>query len=88
MKKSFITTMVAVPLLSLSSMAFVAEPVATEPMLLTSAQMDGVTAGSWRSRFSDLAYVKQSNTTVVGIVQSGRNNDAFVLVDNSISIRQ
>lgn len=46
MKKSLITTLVAAPLLSLSSMAFAAQPAAAEPVLLSASQMDGVTAGA------------------------------------------
>jgi hypothetical protein len=46
MKKSLITTLVAVPLLALSSMAMAAEPVPAEPILLSADQMDGVTAGA------------------------------------------
>ncbi len=41
MKKTLVGTLVAVPLLSLSSMAFAAEPVA-----LSAAEMDSVTAGA------------------------------------------
>ncbi len=47
MKKSLITTLIAAPLLSLSSLAFAAEPVSVEPMLLTASEMDSVTAGAW-----------------------------------------
>lgn len=59
MKKSLITTLVAVPVLSLSSMAF-----AAEPMQLSSAQMDGVTAG-----FFDFAAIGQFNASPVTVAQ-------------------
>lgn len=45
MKKSLIATLVSASLLSLSPMASAAEPVTSEPMQLSAAQMDGVTAG-------------------------------------------
>ncbi|MGE5621734.1 MAG: hypothetical protein ACM3WS_01050 [Bacillota bacterium] len=45
MKKSLIATLVSASLLSLSPMVSAAEPVATEPVQLSAAQMDGVTAG-------------------------------------------
>jgi hypothetical protein len=63
MKKSLITTLVAVPLLSLSSMAFAAEPV-----LLTAAEMDGVTAGTY-SWVENFAFVNQINVSPVTVVQ-------------------
>jgi len=59
MKKSLITTLVAVPLLSLSSMSFAAEPVE-----LTVAQMDTVTAG-----FFDFASIRQWNASPVNTTQ-------------------
>jgi hypothetical protein len=59
MKKSLIATLVAAPLLSLSSMAF-----AAEPMQLTEAQLDGVTAGF------NIAGVYQYNTSPVTVVQA------------------
>lgn len=62
MKKSFITTLVAAPLLSLSSMAFAAEPEASEPVLLTSSQMDSVSAGA-------LINLGQINISPITVVQ-------------------
>jgi hypothetical protein len=59
MKKSLITTLVAVPVLSLSSVAF-----AAEPMLLSSVQMDGVTAGQY-----DTASIFQLNVSPVTLAQ-------------------
>jgi hypothetical protein len=45
MKKPLVSTLFAVPLLTLSSMVFAAEPDSTEPFMLSAAQMDGITAG-------------------------------------------
>ena len=61
MKKSLITTLVAVPLLSLSSMTFAAEPV-----LLTASEMDGVTAGVFSYKW---AQINQTNISPVLTVQ-------------------
>jgi len=68
MKKSLIATLVAVPLLSLSSMAFAVEP-------LTASQMDGVTAG-----FFDIAKVSQYNYAPIKVTQANvfTNNSANV----------
>lgn len=84
MKKSLITTLIAVPLLSLSSLSFAAEPVS-----LTDAQMDGVTAGLF-----DFARVTQINVSPVTVAQvsllnpGGGNNTAFILSGNFSRIRQ
>jgi len=64
MKKSLITTLVVAPLLSLSSMAFAAEPTAPEPVLLSASQMDGVTAGAF-----SVARLFQLNISPVTVVQ-------------------
>lgn len=64
MKKSLITTLVAAPLLSLSSLAFAADPASVDPMLLTSSQMDGITAG-----VADTAAIGQLNISPVTVVQ-------------------
>jgi len=64
MKKSLITTLVAAPLLSLSSMAFAVEPAASEPVLLSASQMDGVTAGAF-----SVARLFQLNISPVTVVQ-------------------
>jgi hypothetical protein len=61
MKKTLIASLIAVPLLSLSSMAF-----AAEPLLLTEAQMDAVTAGDYDTFH---AYVLQFNASPVTLVQ-------------------
>lgn len=45
MKKSLVASLIVVPLLGLSSLAFAAEPAAHEPIQLTANQMDEVTAG-------------------------------------------
>lgn len=63
MKKSMITTLVAVPLLSLSSLAFAAEPVSAEPLLLSAAQLDNVTAGA------DIINLGQWNISPVTAIQ-------------------
>jgi hypothetical protein len=82
MKKSLITTLVAAPLLTLSSMAFAAEPAAAEPVMLSAAQMDGVTAGG------DLASLFQFNISPVTVVQisalnfGGGNNIADIVSGN------
>lgn len=61
MKKSLITTLVAAPLLSLSAMAFAAEPASAEPMLLSASEMDGVTAGA----LIDFGQINISPITVI-----------------------
>ncbi len=94
MKKSLITTLVAAPVLSLSSLAFAAEPATAEPMQLTAAQMDGVTAGQFLS-FNNLALVGQVNASPVTVAQislgnfgySG-NNTAYIVSGNFSYIRQ
>jgi hypothetical protein len=93
MKKSLIATLVAVPLLSLSSMAF-----ASEPMLLSSAQMDGVTAGNSGFVFVyKRATVGQVNTSPVNTFQlsvlnlgsgSGGNNGVSIDSGNHSYIHQ
>ena len=80
MKKSLITTLVAAPLLTLSSMAFAAEPTMAEPVLLSASQMDGVTAGT-----TSTANLFQLNISPVTVVQvstlnfGGGNNYAGVI---------
>jgi len=82
MKKSLITTLVAAPLLTLSSMAFAAEPAAAEPVMLSAAQMDSVTAGA------DLSNLFQFNISPVTVVQisalnfGGVTNIADILSGN------
>ncbi len=85
MKKSLIATLVAVPLLSLSSMAFAAEPV-----LLTATQMDEVTAGLFNFKW---AQINQGNASAVTTVQlnlltAGAGNVAAVGSGNNAVIRQ
>lgn len=96
MKKSVITTLIAVPLLSLSSMAFAAEPASTEPMLLTASEMDGVTAG-WSWTVVKRADVTQLNlaspvTTVqlsgLNVSSGGGANSALIISGNTSSISQ
>lgn len=86
MKKSLISTLIAAPLLSLSSMAFAAEPVTVEaePMLLSASEMDHVTAGNAGS----YANLFQWNISPVTIVQisvlnfGGGDNFANVISGN------
>ena len=84
MKKSLITTLVAVPLLSLSSMAFAAEPV-----LLTASEMDGVTAGVFSFKFAE---INQANVSPVLTVQisavSVNGNSSHVDSGNHAAIIQ
>lgn len=81
MKKSLIA-LVAAPLLSLSSVAFAAEPVA-----LTDAQMDVVTAG-----FFDSSYISQTNYSPVTVAQVNfgeyNYNYAKVISGNFAKVRQ
>jgi len=70
-KKSLITTLIAAPILSLSSMAFAAQP--AEPVALTSAQMDSVTAGA----YDDYAAIGQINISPVTIVQINALNYGY-----------
>lgn len=95
MKKSLITTLVAVPLLSLSSMAFAAEPASTGPVMLSSAQMDGVTAGFVfvYKRASVFQYnASPVTTTQVSVLNIGGgdngNNTALITSGNSSYIHQ
>lgn len=83
MKKSLIATLVAAPLLTLSSLSFAAEPV-----LLNAVEMDGVTAG-----FFDTASVGQINVSPVTVAQAnvltvGSENEADVVSGNFAAIFQ
>lgn len=78
MKKPIITSLVAAPLLVLSSIAF-----ASEPMLLSANEMDGVTAG-WYSYVEKTALVGQLNVSPVTVVQtSAVNISAFGSAGNN-----
>lgn len=84
MKKSLIATLVAAPVLSLSSMAFAAEPVS-----LTDTQMDVITAGF----FDDYAVVVQYNASPVNVIQANvftnkSKNEAYVTSGNFSYISQ
>ncbi|WP_019142214.1 hypothetical protein [Noviherbaspirillum massiliense] len=68
MKKLSIATLVGVPLLSLSSLTFAAEPASAEPMQLSAAQMDSVTAGQILSS-NNVAGLFQLNVSPVTVVQ-------------------
>lgn len=97
MKKIRVTTLIAIPLLALSSMAYAAEPASEQPVQLTAAQMDGVTAGSYgpahRPWWSFAAFKRSEVTQInaaspVTIVQIGYNNTAVVYSGNFSSIYQ
>jgi hypothetical protein len=88
MKRSAISTLIAAPLLSLSSLAFAADPVPAEPMLLTASEMDTVTAagpGDWANIF-------QLNVSPVTVVQlnilSNGINSAEIVSGNFAGIFQ
>ncbi|WP_136413715.1 MULTISPECIES: hypothetical protein [Oxalobacteraceae] len=91
MNKSLLTTLVAAPLLTLSSMAFAADPATAEPMLLSAAEMDGVTAG--QTYVFKYAQVNQANASPVTALQLnllsvGGENHAFVASGNNAYISQ
>ncbi len=85
MKKSLITTLIAVPLLSLSSMAFAAEPV-----LLTASEMDGVTAGLFDFKWAQINQLNASPVTIAqaNVLTLGGGNAAVVTSGNNARIRQ
>jgi hypothetical protein len=90
MKKSLLTTLVAAPLLSLSSLAFAADPV-----LLTESQMDGVTAGflDHKEGNDSTAVIGQLNVSPVTVVQVnvlsvGSSNAAEIVSGNFGAIMQ
>ncbi|MGE5650179.1 hypothetical protein [Noviherbaspirillum sp. UKPF54] len=79
MKKSLITSLVSASLLSLSSMAFAAEPVQ-----LTNAQMDGVTAGLLNFNIVQLTQAISAPVAAISIVGGGalavsRNNNVALI---------
>ncbi|KIF83078.1 hypothetical protein [Noviherbaspirillum autotrophicum] len=92
MKKSLVTSLIALPLLTLSSMAFAATEVSpNEPMLLSAHDMDSVTAGGRHARQNALpsgfaqafgnmnfASIIQIIYAPVTVVQIGSNNTALV----------
>lgn len=88
MKKSLLTTLVAVPLLSVSAMSFASEPVA-----LTGAQLDSVTAGTSGSNKFSLILAGQVNASPVTVVQINAltafsGNYSSVQSGNFIRVRQ
>ena len=91
MKVQLITTLVAAPLLALSSMAYAADPV-----LLTNSQLDSITAAEGDKGHDhghhhhgiNFASITQINQSDVTIVQVGGNNQAFVISGNFASIVQ
>lgn len=102
MKKSFAASLIAVPLLTLSSIAWAAGPAAQEPLLLTASQMDDVTAGrnhrpavAERNAFFPAlvraykrAEITQINQSPVTIIQIGSYNTAIVYSGNFATIYQ
>jgi hypothetical protein len=67
MKSSMITTLIAAPLLSLSSMVCAMEPASAEPVLLSAIEMDGVTAGTESVNYARTFQYNRSRTTVVQV---------------------
>jgi hypothetical protein len=57
-----IAKLLAVPALSISAMAFAADPADNE-LVLSAAQMDGVTAGSWYNTFRTNILSQTNSTT-------------------------
>lgn len=91
MKKSLVITLIAAPVLCMSSMAFAGQPAPAQPMQLSAAQMDGVTAGgrmSWQA--PSFVYhpvvvnqqLNQVNNSSITILQIGNGNTAFVFNGN------
>lgn len=92
MKKSLVHSLIALPLLTLSSMAFSATTVSpNEPTLLTAHEMDSVTAGGRHARQNALppgfaqafgntnfASIIQIIYAPVTVIQVGNNNTALV----------
>ena len=84
MKKSLLATLAAVPLLSVSAMSLASEPVA-----LSSAEMDNVTAGYKVSLIGAIQFNASPVTVVQGnILTIGSGNSSSVQSGNSISVRQ
>jgi hypothetical protein len=95
MKRPLACTLIAAPLLTLSSMVFASEPISIEPIALTENQMDSVTAGtyergSWRPAYPTYkwAQVVQINASPVTIIQIGNNNYAVVYSGNFLFLHQ
>jgi hypothetical protein len=100
MKKSLVSTLCAVSLLSLSSMVHASEPDFTEPFMLSASEMDDVTAGKQRasrgnSHSGNSVRLSQINISPVIIIQialfnSGGNitQIASVISGNFATIRQ
>lgn len=102
MKKSLVAGLIALPMLTLSSLSFAAEADTTEPTLLTAVQMDAVTAGGRTMAGSaqtgglrralaasfKWAEITQVNASPVTIVQVGNYNTAIVYSGNFAVITQ
>lgn len=100
MKKSLAVSLIALPLLSTFSIAHADGLDAQEPVVLSAAEMDDVTAGAW-GRFSayqnswrsytasnNYSQLTQVNISPVTIVQIGNNNTAIVYSGNFAWINQ
>ena len=76
MKKTLASTLIAMPLLTLSSLAFAAEPEQNQPIQLAAEQMDEVTAGYWRPvRINSFFNYRPTQT----VVQANNNSPATIL---------
>lgn len=90
MKKAIASTLIGMPLLTLSSLAFAAEPEQSQPIQLAAEQMDGVTAGAWRpARINSFfnyrptqAVVQANNNSPATILQVGNGNFAIIFNGN------
>lgn len=97
MKKPLAATLIALPLLTLSSVSFAAEPKSAveEPMVLSQDQLDGITAArrtgppAWAAySYNNLANITQINVSPVTIVQIGNYNTAVVYSGNFLWLNQ
>jgi hypothetical protein len=95
MKKPTLAHLIAIPLLTISSMAFAAEETPSEVMQLTETEMDDVTAGTrgggrLRGLLASLKFasISQINISPVIVIQIGNNNSAIIFSGNFSSIFQ
>jgi hypothetical protein len=91
--KKMLVTLIAAPVMILSLPAFAGNDASSEPVQLTAAQMDGVTAArrpAWAgpAPVFKRAEIIQVNASPVTIVQIGNYNYAVVYSGNFASIRQ
>lgn len=93
MKKSIASALVAMPLLTLSSLAFAAEPEQTEPIQLAAEEMDTLTAGARPMRVASFIksirnVVQSNNNSPATILQVGNGNIAIIFNGNFIFKRR